>query len=59
VQNLELVKKQADEKYGLKDLLNNPWKLSTFLTNIDVWPEVWPKTMYPGNVLTEEYYHKS
>ena len=31
VQELEKQKKQADEKYGLKDLINNPWKLSNLL----------------------------
>ena len=28
VENLIRTKKNADTKYGLKDMINNPWKLS-------------------------------
>jgi len=39
---LEDEKKNYETKYGLKDLLNNPWKLSNWSYIIDVWPESFP-----------------
>ena len=56
VQDLNKRRSQADSKYGLKDLVNNPWKLSIFIVRLDAWPEVWPKHMYGGDILPENYH---
>eukprot|EP00178_Gracilaria_changii_P021905 TRINITY_DN6489_c0_g1_i1.p1 TRINITY_DN6489_c0_g1~~TRINITY_DN6489_c0_g1_i1.p1 ORF type:complete len:119 (+),score=13.90 TRINITY_DN6489_c0_g1_i1:187-543(+) len=52
VQRIEKERRQVDEKQRQKDLLNNPWKLNS-------WLEVYPKHLYGGEMHTDNYIHKS